>query len=352
LHDEVPASETATEPKLESEVDGHFDDDADELFVTDSQISWTLPLRLCHQLDGRLPLPGQIAGAMRGGAARLRLMLTHDGYELDQAQAHQDTETELYVPLSQLSSIEWPLEFFPGIILTCTWPRGSGTVRATSTLLDVPVTVDGMVIEHRYDKGILTRETAPGEGRRSAGAHGDSSTGRAGTLTLVERVLRAVRRRGLLDPDGRAVLARSSLPEAVYGTKDNTEATDEALTEVVDRLVQDGDLSLDVASVDTTRRLRFPADHGQRTVDVLVYQPSIVTAPLRSMRVPLRQAFDVQFLRTVDVAGHLRRIEHLGWVASPSARAAYREDRLRYRLAGPDELPPGFTYVPSFTRGG
>ena len=108
---------------------------------------------------------------MSGVAPRLRLLLTHDGYELDRSQAQQNTDTQLHGPRPQLGGIDWPLEFFPGIMLTCTWPRGSGVVRATSTRLDVPVTVDGMEIEHRYDASILTRDTAPGEPRRSTDDH-------------------------------------------------------------------------------------------------------------------------------------------------------------------------------------
>jgi hypothetical protein len=345
--------ESTADPEPELEEDSGRDDDASELTVSDSQISWTQPLRLSHQLDGRLPLPEHVAGAMRGGAPRLRLMLTHDGYELDPFHAQQNTDTELYVPQPQLGGIDWPLEFFPGIILTCTWPRGGSVVRVTSTLLEAPVTVDGMEIEHRYDAAILTRDTAPGEGRRDTAGSG-SSTGAAGTLTLAQRVLRAVRRLGLLDPNGCAVLARSTLPKAVYGSTNSSAArpsADVSLDEVVDRLVRTGDLSVDVASVDDARRLRFPAESDLRTVEVLVYVPSVVVGDLCPQRAPTQQTLDPRFLLTTDVAGHLRRIAHLGWEASPAARKAYQEDRQRFGLIGPSELPRGYTYVSPFTRG-
>ncbi|GAA3498888.1 hypothetical protein GCM10019016_059910 [Streptomyces prasinosporus] len=51
------------------------------------------------------------------------------------------------------------------------------------------------------------------------------------------------------------------------------------------------------------------------------------------------------------MAGHLMRIGHLGKEASPEARAAYREDHRRAELAGPHELPRGFTYVREHERG-
>lgn len=51
------------------------------------------------------------------------------------------------------------------------------------------------------------------------------------------------------------------------------------------------------------------------------------------------------------VAGHLMRIGHLGKAASAEARAAYRDDHQRAGLAGPHELPRGFTYVREHERG-
>ena len=273
------------EPEPELVEDDESEDDAALLSVTDSQVSWTQPLRLSHQLDGLLPLPQPVVGKMRmsGGAPMLRLLLTHDGYELSRSQAQQNTDTELFGPRPQLGGIDWPLEFFPGIILTCMWPLGGGVVRATSTRLDAPVTVDGMEIEHRYDPSILTRDTAPGEARRNAVTAVGGSTGPAGTLTLPQRVLRAVRRLGRLDRDGRAVLARSSLTAAVYGVGAGADShaadADLALDEVVARLVRDGDLTLDVASVDASRGLQYPAVPGLQPVDMIVYTPQIVVGP-------------------------------------------------------------------------
>jgi hypothetical protein len=45
------------------------------------------------------------------------------------------------------------------------------------------------------------------------------------------------------------------------------------------------------------------------------------------------------------------RIGHPGEEASPEARAAHREDHKRAGLAGPHELPRGFTYVREHGRG-
>jgi hypothetical protein len=337
------------------------DDVAAELSVTDSQVSWTQALRLIHQLDGRLPLPEEVVAQIRmsGGVARLRLLLTHDGYQLDRCQAQQNARTELHGARPQLSDIDWPLEFFPGILLTCTWPRGGGVIRATSTLMETPVTVDGMEIEHRYDAAVLTRDAAPGEARRKIRMATRGLITTSGTLTLEQRVLRAVRQLGLLDPGGRAILARSRLTAAIYGSvgpggepaRDASGAS-AALDGVIDRLVRDGELTAGFAETDASGKLRFPALPGQRAVEVIVYTPAIITGTPRPGQSRTRRALDPSYLRAVDVVGHLRSIGHLGRSASAAAQEAYRAERLRRGLAGPAELPDGYTYVTPFTRGG
>ena len=147
------------------------------------------------------------------------------------------------------------------------------------------------------------------------------------------------------------MLARSSLTAAVYGAVDaggapeRAAGADTALDEVIERLVRDGDLTRDVASVDASRHLRFPAVPGMHQVEVIVYRPMVVVGPRRSARMPAQRMLDPRFLRTTDVGGHLRSIGHLGWEASAAARAAYREDKQRFGLVGPAELPAGYTYV-------
>jgi hypothetical protein len=318
--------------------------------LRDSEISWSQPLRLKHVLEGYLPLPEGATAAMRASVSGVRLMLTHAGHTLAGAHAIQDTTTDLFVPQPRISGIDWPLEFFPGIVLTCTWPRGASVVRATSTLLETPVTVDGELIEHRYDPSILTRDAAPGEGRRgSAGA--ESSTRSSGTLTLQERVLRAVRRLGLLEREGRAVLTRSRLAGAVYGElSDGDLGAERMLEEAIVQLLHSGRLRSDVGGVDEQGLLCFPAAAQQRNVEVLVYEPLVKAAPSGQRLTRADQGVD-RFVRATDVAGHLRRIGHLGQVASDEKKAAYARERQRLGH-GSAELPPGFTYVPAFTRGG
>ncbi|MEY9937592.1 hypothetical protein [Streptacidiphilus sp. MAP5-3] len=349
LPQEAPAP-VPEPPLLEDEED---DEGETQLSVTDSQVSWTHTLRLAHLLGSRLPLPQILGTHMRDAGlsgVRLRLMLTHDGYDLDPAEAAQAVESELAGRV-QLCGVEWPWEFFPSIVLTCTWPRGAGVIRATSTLLECPVTIDGQHIEHRYDASVLTREAAPGTPRR--GGVG------AGTLTLAQRVLRAVRCLGRLEPGGSTVLARSSLPIAVYGRPDDLEAAAQAgetaamaaLGPAVDELIAAGDLREEIGSLNEGRRVQYPAVPGQQPIVVLVYEPLVVEGPPRPTRSPTQRLLEKRFVRDHPVAGHLRDLRSSGRTASEDQRAAYREDRKRFGLAGPAELPDGYTYIRPFRRG-
>jgi hypothetical protein len=335
-------------PELEALQPEPDDGGLDELTISDSQVSWSQALRLRHLIEERLPLPDIIGAQMRdAGLAgiRLRLMIIHDGYDLDPTEATQAVDADLF-GRPQLTGVVWPLEFFPGIVLTCTWGRGAGLIRVTTILLDTPVTVDGLEIEHRYDPRILTRDAAPGQPRRNTpGEHTVD-----GTLTLTDRVLRAVRRLGLLDPEGQAVLARAHLSAAVYGTGDA--AADSELDVAVAELLAIGALRSDVGSLDVHERLRFPAEPGGITVPLVVYQPRPVGGPPRVVaRHRGTGTLGARYLRTHEVAGHLRWLADIGRTASEEARQAYREDRARFRLAGPAELPDGYTYVRPFSRG-
>ncbi|WP_066946619.1 hypothetical protein [Microtetraspora fusca] len=340
-----------TQPQPESdpvlEIPQPESDDAgglDELTVTDSQVSWTQALRLTHLLEGRLPLPDAICTQMRDAGlsgVRLRLMLTHDGYDLDPAEATQTIDTDLFAN-PQIMGVEWPLQFFASIVLTCTWGRGASAVHVTTTLLDCPVTVDGIEIEHRYDPRILTRDAAPGQ-PRPAGRPGIRS------LSLPQRVLHAVRRLGLLDPAGRAVLARAHLPAAVYGiAAANTVAE---LDIAVEELLAAGELRSDVGSVGANGRLCLPPVPSAPTVPLVVYEPRPIEGSPRAATSRRSSTLEARFVRTHAVAGHLRRIGDVGWTASEEARQAYREDRARFRLLGPAELPEGYTYIRPHSRG-
>lgn len=329
--DPTPADEAVCPEPSTDELEPN---EAAELTIIDSQLSWTQPLRLAHLLNGVLPVPEVVGAQMRDAGlagTRMRLTLTHDGEFLDSSDAVQTVEADLFGH-PRLSAVSWPIEFFAGIVVICTWAWGSSACRATTTLLDIPVAVDGMVIEHRYAPWILTRDMAPGQPRRGQA----DQSGELASLTLAQRVLRAVRSLGKLDPGGRAVLARTDLPSAVYGKVNAT---------------SDAELDLAVTELVDSGALRTETDPRARTI--IIYEPRLADAPPHAAP-PRRDgsALSPRFLRTQSVAGHLRRIEKRGQTATDEARQAYREHRSRLRLIGPDELPDGYTYVRPHSRGG
>jgi hypothetical protein len=329
----TPEPEPEPEPGPEPEPEDGYADD--ELDVSDSQISWTVALRAAHIDGGLLTLPQPAAHALisdRRDGTRMRLLLNHDGYQLDVTDATQMATADLNGSPAVLTGVSWPMDYFPGILLTVTWPRNTATLRITSTLLDMPVTIDDELdIEHCCDPRIVTRDALDRTGSTSA--------------TLTQRILRAVRRLGLLDPDGVARLARDQLSQEVYGS--STEQTEQTLDAAVAQLLERGALTQDTGSR-TASGITFPAVAGQPTVPLLCYTPTVVNGPPRPRRF---QRLDARFVSTHIVAGFLRRIDHLGHSASPHARAAYREYRSRHGLAGPAELPEGWTFVRPHERG-
>ena len=325
---------------------------ADVLAVTDSHLSWTVTLRLTHILNGVAVVPDRVADELESAGlvdAGLRLVLTHDGYDLDPTEATQSVILKRDRQRIQVATVAWPLEFFPGIVLIFTWQRGAVLLRARSLLLEAPITVDGVTYEHRYDPAVLTRDTAPGCVRRSASPNG--------SLTLRERVLRAVRRAGLLDENGVAVLRRDALADLVYGPQAGT-AGAAALEPIVTALLASESLTEQPGAL-VGGELRWPADGG---LSVLVWRPALTAASQREEPTPYGVAPHTPVLREAPSDNDLDRFVHMhtvapflrrlppGWRASEDMRAEYR--RLTARYGRPRELPAGYTLVREHIRGG
>jgi hypothetical protein len=333
-----PAAEPEPIPVDDVELPDDLDSGAELTSVTDSHLSWTVTLRLTHTITGVAALPDRVAKELETVGligAKLRLRLTHEGYGLDPQDADQVVTVTRVGSRTRLTGVEWPLEFFPGIVLTFTWQRGAVVLRARSTLLEAPVTIDSIEYEHRYDPAVLTRDTAPGCARR-----GD---GDGGPLTLRQRVLRAVRRAGHLDPDGIAVLCRDLLADLVYG-RDAGAAGTAALQPVVDAMLADGTLTAAQASVGADG-LEWPAGGPGDRVPVLIWQPR----PVVDQRQPRHRTQPdlFRYVREYSVAPFLRRLPE-GAQASPEKRAEYKRLLARYGRGG--DLPPGYTLVDGHTR--
>lgn len=312
--------------------------DEPEAPLTDSVVSWTQVLRLAHLFEGYLPIQPRIAAQMHHshlGGEHVSIELAHDGDRLRREEAHQVARVDIRADHPRLTGIDWPWAFNVSMVLTCSWRRHSRLLRLTTTLLDEPLLVDGERIEHRYDPRVHTREGADAAERRCAGGSPAGEPSEAG------RVLLAVRRLGLLDADGQAVLARSHLARAVYGSSARESVQ---LGEAVAQLIATEKLFDDIGGMDIAGRLTYPAAPGQPTVPVLVYRPTPTPTYGRpASSPPGTPKLDLQYVRRGPVSAHLRRIGHLGQEPSDSAKAAYAA-HLRSLGMPIRALPPGFTF--------
>ncbi|MGW3292435.1 hypothetical protein ACWC9S_00565 [Streptomyces xiamenensis] len=328
-------------------VDAPLDDttlsDGRLLRITDSEVSWRMPLRLAHLLEGYLPLRAIVSDELRdlhGALAAVRLELIHPGGELEEDEAVQDTTVLGGDDAGRLSGVEWPIDFFPGLELHVQWPRGGRVMRVTTALLAVPVLVDDRVIEHCYDPGVLTREAAPGSDRRS----GDSPVG----LEPTRLVMRAVRRCGLLTPDGHALLDLSALPTVVYGHKPLTGQIT-ALEAAVAELLAAGRLYPATGSRDGDGLPHYPAQPDEDAIPLIGYTPDPLPVHREAPPGGHGQNWVSGPADSHFVLGHLRSLMP-GQEPSHSQRVAYREHCRRLGKADGLELPPGYTFVTEHTR--
>jgi hypothetical protein len=314
-------------PILEEELPVAEPEEEIDVTLADSQFDWTAPLRLRHQEMGILPLPARVADDL--DYEELRLWLRHDGYQLEPDEADQRVRVERCENGVRLADVSWPLDYFPGILLDCWWSLGAPTLNVTSRLLDMPVECDGHFVEHRYDPGSVTRDRAPGA---------SSPTG-FGRLGYRERIIRAVRRMGLLRADGTAVLPERLLSTAVFG--EQTE--DAVLASAVAELLTEGILERSVGTGAEEGGLSFPARAGEPEVSVLLWRPVV-----RAIGAAKGGQGATAKAKGHDVRTFLRRLRP-GHQATEQAKADYREVAEAFGF-GP-ELPFGYTIVRAHRRG-
>ncbi|WP_116215985.1 hypothetical protein [Streptomyces olivoreticuli] len=309
------------------------------LRINDSEVSWQVPLRLVHIMDGRLPLDRMVRDGLAHlgrESAPVRLELTHPGGEIDASEEVQEVALDLTEGTGMLREIQWPIDFFPGLRIHVQWPRGGTVFRLHTVELEAPVDIDGQLVAHRYDPSVLTREGAPGSSR-----DGDSSAG----LDTRRLVLRAVRRFGRLTPDGHALLDRTALPRGIY---DTTPASHQvtALEQAVDELVSERHLYAATGSRGADGEPHHPARDGECPIALVGYAPNPVVVP----RPGQGTATPPQDKRTeYFVHGFLRRLPR-GRESTDEQRAAYREHCRHVGKADGWELPCGYTFVTAHSR--
>ncbi|WP_328505978.1 hypothetical protein [Streptomyces sp. NBC_00391] len=316
--------------------------------ANDSQAEWHQPLRLAHVMDEYLPIPRHIGDEFLplGTPVRLiRIVLQHAGVKLPAAEACHDTRVTAGTAGTRLDGIAWPLDFFPGIWLSFSWQRGSNVIHARTTLLPQPVTVDGELIEHRYDPMVLTRDGSTGL---------EAGTDSAEELPPYQLLLTAIRRLGLLDQFGQAMLARQDVPAAVNAVMGGAPVEAGGIETALTGLLAAQRLTTARGSRGEDGHTYHPPRSGEPIVQLVCYRPHRVDAKVShhpndvDRQAPARPD---QPPELHAVAGFLRRIGHLGYEATDEQRTLYREDHRRFRLSGPPELPRGFTYVRPHKRG-
>ncbi len=211
-----------------------------------------------------------------------------------------------------------------------TWRK----VRLAYTPLDEPVVFGGTVVRYAYDPRIMTRELAAFDARVDR---------------VEELVLIALRELGYLDEKGRALLPREALIRNTIERAQSERPATRKIHGAIERLLSRSILTWEQGSVNRAAMLHYPARRGETPVALLCYAPVLREANREDLR--NSETEGVYSASAHRVAGHLMRIGHLGKEASPEAQAAYREDHKRAGLAGPHELPRGFTYVREHERG-
>ncbi|WP_436786735.1 hypothetical protein [Yinghuangia sp. YIM S10712] len=333
----------------DSELDTAVEVDADG-----PVLAWAQPLRRADVVAGYAPVPAHVARRLCGVDGRsdcvdslsVRLELDHPGSALSANAASHTVNVVSHGEGVRLDGVSWPSVFTPGLWLWFEWPYGSRTIRAHTRLLDRPVTVDGELLEHRYDPRVLTRD---GLSVRCAAPRDRHDTYRI--------VPAAIRRLGLLDRDGRALLGRSDVPAAVRAVLSDLRVDvhigNDRVEGTLAGLLAQGRLTVMWGSRGPDGRTHHPARAHQQPAELVCYKPQLAypTTPFAHDPSTTSVPTSTGLVSQHQVAGFLRRIGHLGREASDEQRELYREDRLRYRLTGPAELPAGYTYVRPHSRG-
>ncbi|MFF9057423.1 hypothetical protein ACF09K_01780 [Streptomyces sp. NPDC014882] len=294
-------------------------------------VEWKFSVRAEHLLHGTCPVPDEMAGraapqepvdlTFLRGRHRIRVLDEQKGVRLRVEGDH-----------ALLTGLVWQPFVLPGTRVSVRWDTWR-TLRFAYTPLDEPVVFGGTVVRYAYDPRIMTRELAAFDARVDR---------------VEELVLTALRELGYLDEKGRALLPQEALIRNTVERAEPERPARKKIDGAIERLLSRRVLTWEQGSVDAAVALHYPARRGETPVPLLCYAPTLRDAEREDLR---QDAAAGHVMSAHRVAGHLMRIGHLGKDASPEAQAAYREDHVRAGLAGPHELPRGYTYVREHERG-
>ncbi|MGA5358824.1 hypothetical protein [Streptomyces purpurascens] len=294
-------------------------------------IEWKFHVRAEHLLHGTCPVPAEMADRA-APQEPLDLTFWRGRNRIGVLDQQKDVKLRAEGDPPLLAGLTWQPFVLPGTRVSVRWDMWR-KVRLAYTPLDKPVVFGGTVVRYAYDPKIMTRELAAFDARVDR---------------VEELVLIALRELGYLDEKGRALLPQEALLRNTVERAQSERPPTQKVRGAIDRLLSRGILTWEEGSVNRAGMLHHPARRGETPVPLLCYTPTLREAGREDLRDDVGTAYSASAHR---VAGHLMRIGHLGKEASPEARAAYREDHKRAGLAGPHELPRGFTYVRGHERG-
>ncbi|MFF9392745.1 hypothetical protein [Streptomyces griseoluteus] len=298
---------------------------------TGLRIEWKFHVRAEHLLHGTCPVPAEMADRAAPHEP-LDLTFLRGRHRIRVLDEQKNVRLRVRGGEAQLTGLTWQPFVLPGTRVSVGWDLWR-KLRLAYTPLDAPVVFGGIVVRYAYDPKIMTRELAAFDARVDR---------------VEELVLIALRELGYLDEKGRALLPQEALIRNTIERAESERPARRKIDAAIERLLSRGILTWEQGSINAAAMLHYPARHRETPVPLLCYAPMLRDAEREDLRDDPGAGHGTSAHR---VAGHLMRIGHLGKEASTEAKAAYREDHSRAGLAGPHEIPRGFTYVREHERG-
>lgn len=286
--------------------------------------AWSAVLREAHRIEERIWVHPD-AKLTLGPEGHIVVRLVHDG-EIEEDERVQSVE--LSANGGWLHPVRFPLDFFTGIRLLCLAQRGGSVVWVSTESLPAPVDLGGHAMGFAFDHHMI-----------------DPAHARQREPRLADRALRTIDRYGEEMGERWRRLDSGSIAELIFGAEVRTVGA-QAVTSALEELPKV-----------TTCDLEGFWWHRSNAAGRRVFEPHTkrsggIFAGASGGQVRLWSGAGEQHRREHRVVLHLRRLQ-VSEQAPPEREAAYAalRDRAPNRASLPKELPPGYTYVVSHTRG-
>lgn len=307
---------------------------------TDHAVQWKLCVRAEHLLHGTCPVPAEMAHRIPSTlnialVPSDKLALVQGAKRVPVLDYQPGVQLQLDGGQLLLTGLSWHPSVLPGTRVAVRWDKRARTrLHFAYTRLRRPLLVAGTMVRYAYDPRIMPRDLAAL----------DVPADRTEELVLI-----TLRELGYLDERGRALLPEQALIRHASKRAEPKLATTKKIESVIQRLLSRKLLTFERGSLSAGGVLHYPDRAAERPVELLCYTPTVSEVVYEALQ--RAGSHGANGASAHRVAGHLMRIGHLGKEASAEAKAAYRHDHQRAGLAGPHELPWGYTYVWAHERG-